>query len=274
MKFLAKYTLITVAVLLSPLLFLALPVVILSRFSGRGTKPLIGLVISDRWPAAVQYLVLPYEFALWLAGARTVIFRPQMDNSKLKKLLSEINGMLFTGGEDIAPEFYGETGDSFWPNLKRDEFEFKLLAEADKQELPVLGICRGEQLLAVHYGGKLESHRHRLPILKNHSPRLYWIPTHHINIKPQSRLSIILGNRTGMLVNSLHGYNISDPGKMKITAKSNDRLVEAVELPGGRFVMGVQWHPELTFFADRRTRRLFHAFAKAALTQKAPQSAK
>jgi len=267
-KFIAKYTLITVAVLLSPLLFLTLPIVLLARFSGRGVKPLIGLVISDCWPAAVHYLVLPYEFALWRAGARTVILRPGMDNSKLEKRLSEIDGMLFSGGEDIDPKYYGESGNSVWPNIKRDEFELKLLSEADERELPVLGICRGEQLLAVHYGGKLESHHHRLPILKNHSPQLYWIPTHHINIKPQTKLAEILDNKPGMLVNSLHGYNISDPGELKITAKSNDLLVEAVELPGSRFVLGVQWHPELTVFADRKTRRLFHAFVEAALTGK------
>ncbi len=159
-------------------------------------------------------------------------------------------GLVFVGGEDVAPERYGETNRACERiNLERDAFELKLLRSALGRDLPVLAVCRGIQILAVAMGGTLYQD---LPaeLAGGRSSRvLHRGPgetdsRHRIAIELGTQLSRVIG-RTTILVNSHHHQGIRDlPPKATVSARSVDGVVEAIEHPEHAFVLGVQWHPE------------------------------
>jgi putative glutamine amidotransferase len=179
-------------------------------------------------------------------------------------------GLLLTGGRDIDPARYGETlhSETDEPNAERDELEFRLLVAALTQDMPVLAICRGHQLVNVAMGGSLQQHiegnGHRA--LDDAGAGSRW---HDVSIEPRSRLHGWLGaGRTR--VNSRHHQGVTPerlaPG-LRIAALSPDGFVEAVESERHSWIVGVQWHPErLEPDADgfvAASRRLFAAFAAA-----------
>jgi len=170
--------------------------------------------------------------------------------------LSGVDGLLLAGGTDVDPALYGaeREADTDEPDRVRDSLEGALLDEALERDLPVLGICRGLQFLNVHLGGTLRQHidGHKCPKVRD---------VHSVAIAPGSRLEAILGTRE-YVVNSRH-HQAADRGgtALAVTAAAPDGVVEALELPGKRFVLAVQWHPEAR--ADAPDARLFYAFRKA-----------
>jgi putative glutamine amidotransferase len=184
---------------------------------------------------------------------------------KARATTQGIQGLLLTGGGDIAPAYYGQEPD---PQLgevdrERDPFELGLLTLADAANLPALCICRGMQLLNVHRGGTLvqhlpESPRHR----RTDTPKSQAV--HAVRIEKGSKLENILGT-ADVQVNSRHHQAVSQPGAgLVVTAwDAQDRVIEAVEDPSRRFMVGVQWHPEDQAPQDEVQRRLFTAFAKS-----------
>ncbi|MFI5381972.1 MAG: gamma-glutamyl-gamma-aminobutyrate hydrolase family protein [Tepidisphaerales bacterium] len=167
-----------------------------------------------------------------------------------------LDGLLLAGGSDIDPALYGamrqpETGG---PDPDRDSLEIILLREALERDLPVLAICRGLQLLNVALGGTLvqhiEGHRH------SEQPDV-----HPITIACHSRLRSILG-ADEFVVNSRHHQCVERVASgLVVVARAPDNVVEALELPGKRFVLAVQWHPEDR--AGGPDARLFEAFRNA-----------
>ncbi|MCY4457386.1 MAG: gamma-glutamyl-gamma-aminobutyrate hydrolase family protein, partial [Acidimicrobiaceae bacterium] len=157
-------------------------------------------------------------------------------------LISErLDGILLSGGTDIDPSRYGaetET-DLFPPEPERDEFELSLLENAIEQQVPLLGICRGQQLVNVGTGGTLHQD------VQAHSKVEVWQKNerHQVNITPGSTLHELYG--TTVWVNSLHHQAVNTVGPpLKITAWSNDGIAEGLEhetLP----ILSVQWHPEM-----------------------------
>jgi gamma-glutamyl-gamma-aminobutyrate hydrolase PuuD len=171
--------------------------------------------------------------------------------------LGGLDGLLLAGGTDVDPQFYGavRAAETDEPDGDRDFLERALLGEALARDLPVLGICRGMQFLNVHFGGALKQHivDHRKPKQRD---------VHEIEIAPGSRLERILGTRR-YSVNSRHhqGVERAAVGLTAAAKAAGDGIVEALELPGPRFALAVQWHPEAR--TDGPDLRLFEAFREA-----------
>ena len=169
-----------------------------------------------------------------------------------KDPLRGVSGLLLTGGEDIAPQRYGEDNVGCEKiNLERDDFELKVLKTAFTKRLPILAICRGIQVLAVYLGGMLYQHIPKEPLFKNHQPKPIihrgqrkTDSTHRIKIKPESYLGHWVQQKHTMVNSNHHQAIRSLPKHVRISAQTKDGVVEAIEIPGKHFVMGVQWHPE------------------------------
>jgi putative glutamine amidotransferase len=190
----------------------------------------------------------------------------------------DLDGLILTGGLDVAPERYGETAH---PKVKRtdparDAFEEALLASALQRDLPVLAICRGHQLLNAVLGGRLLQHiegdGHRADYSQEDVPSRW----HTVRLAPESRLRALLGVEE-LEVNSRHHQAVLPetlaPG-LTAVAVSPDGLVEAVESARHRWVVGVQWHPERLEtehpgFAERSA-LLFRALVREALRVREP----
>ena len=163
--------------------------------------------------------------------------------------LSGADGLLLLGGEDVAPDRYGEADRRCERiNPQRDAFELALLRSALRKNLPILGICRGVQVLAVALGGTLyqdlsaELPRGRSRVI-HRGPR-HTDSRHRVAIEKDTALARLIG-RDRALVNSHHHQAVRAlPPGMRVTARSADGMIEAIEHPGKRFVVGIQWHPE------------------------------
>jgi len=182
--------------------------------------------------------------------------------------LDEIDGLVLTGGADVNPARYGEerVPECDEPDDKRDDFETSLVQEALSWEIPILGICRGIQLLNVALGGTLIQHlattaAHRA---KNpEDPPGRHGAVHTVRVTPASRLASIVGDGE-YAVNSRHHQAIGRvAAPLAVTAVAGDGVIEAVEMPGDGFVVAVQWHPEDRVLVSDGDRRLFEAFAEA-----------
>ena len=191
----------------------------------------------------------PYFQAMLKAGARPEEIQMVTASDAGKGLGADFDGILFTGGEDVDPGFYGERikYDNVHADRSRDEFEFGLLAEGLKSGLPILGICRGIQLINVKFGGTLyQDLKSETALERDHKQAgSRSATTHPVTITdPDSLLySFIQGS---CMVNSLHHQAIKRLGRgLKATAHSDDELYEAIELADNYpFFLAVQWHPE------------------------------
>lgn len=204
--------------------------------------------------------VQPYADAIASVGAE-----PVLEEARTGLRIGPCCGLVLTGGGDVDPALYGEIAspETEPPDAERDAVEAALIDEALSRDLPLLGICRGMQLLNVHLGGSLVQH---LPTAGHHVRRTSdrSLPAHRVAIQPGTLLSSIARRETWE-VNSRHhqavarlasGFNIS-------ASDPEDRTVEAIELPGRRFVLAVQWHPENQAPSDPEQRNLFQRFAAA-----------
>ena len=228
-------------------------------------------VAVARWEDVPGERLASYWRRLREAGLEPVdLCGPAYETGKPSQSIEGCAGLLLTGGVDIDPRRYGEAPhpDVKATNAARDAFEEEALKRALAEDMPVLAICRGHQLLNIALGGGLLQHidsgEHVAHAEEPHESR--W---HAVAFEPDSRLRGILGVDS-LLVNSRHHQAVTPerlaPG-LRIAARSEDGLVEAVESPAHRWVVGVQWHPEREESGepdfDAMSRRLFHAFALA-----------
>jgi putative glutamine amidotransferase len=200
----------------------------------------------------------------YLAALRAAGIDPVPCEPGTLEAIAGVHGLVLTGGSDISPGCYGQEPELELGEVdrERDAFELRLMAIADKANLPTLAICRGIQLLNVHRGGSLVQHlpqsaRHR----RNDTPKGQAV--HAVRIEEGSVLAGIMG--TECQVNSRHHQSLDRVGRgLIVTARdAEDGVIEAVEDPARRFLVGVQWHPEDQAPLDGVQRRLFEAFASA-----------
>ncbi|MFI6624959.1 gamma-glutamyl-gamma-aminobutyrate hydrolase family protein [Streptomyces sp. NPDC050528] len=189
------------------------------------------------------------------AGGRAVVLPPDSQDSDV---LDRLDGLLLPGGADIDPAHFGQdrhpTTDQ--PRPDRDAGELLLLRAALDRNLPVLGVCCGLQLLVILYGGTLHQHLPDLLGHTGHLPSEGVLGEHEVTFSAGSKAAAVYGRSAR--VNSHHHQGVAEPGGLRVTARSDDGLPEAVEDPDKRFVVGVQWHPELSGDAA-----LFAAFVAA-----------
>jgi putative glutamine amidotransferase len=211
-------------------------------------RPIVGVtayVEPARWGVWDTRAVLvpeAYVRMVRAAGARAVVLPPD-DLDDAAALIGRLDGLVLAGGADIDPGRYGAAAH---PTTKvrpdRDSGELALLDAALEADLPVLGVCRGMELLAVAYGGSLIQH---LPdVLGNgrHQPAPGVYGAHPARFAAGSCAERVFG--AAGEVNSYHHQAVDSPGKLTVTGWADDEVIEAVEDPARRFVLGVQWHPE------------------------------
>jgi len=232
-------------------------------------KPLIGLTTyleraqTGVWDVPASFLPKVYFEAVNTAGGIAVLLPPQpVDDAIAGRILDGLDGLIITGGKDVDPARYGQdphpTTDE--PRLDRDAWEDALLTAALDRGLPFLGICRGAQLLNVARGGTLIQH---LPDVIG-SDR-YNLGGGVFNVNPVvvdsgSVVSDLVGNE--LTVKSYHHQAIDELGEgLIVTARSDDGIIQAVEVEGAPFAVAVQWHPEEDAAEDAR---LFAGLVDAA----------
>ncbi|MEW5725289.1 MAG: gamma-glutamyl-gamma-aminobutyrate hydrolase family protein [Thermodesulfobacteriota bacterium] len=243
-------------------------------------RPLIGITcyfgtgpdwISQAPHRPLDLIYRDYPRGIEAAGGAPVLIPTPADHDTAASVLERFDGLLLSGGLDVSPRLYGEAprpglGEI---NYERDLFELDLIRRAVDLGLPILGICRGLQILNVFFGGTLYqdllsqvehplAHQQKAPKHVN---------THQVALARESRLFELAG-AASFWVNSGHHQAIKElaPGLLA-AARSSDGVVEAVEKPDHPFLLAVQWHPEATFSQDPTSQKVFHAFIAAARAQ-------
>jgi putative glutamine amidotransferase len=236
-------------------------------------RPVIGITTTLEEQSRRHELWRAYPNAVEKAGGVPVFLPADDKYPHYEEYLSLVDGLLLSGGQDILPTFYGQEP---WAGLKetwpmcpsRDRFEIKIARLAVEREKPVLGLCRGLQLLNVAFGGDLwqdvsllgTDPLRRVAHFQNLGPG--W-PCHKARLSEGRLKGIFRGDF--LMVNSLHHQAARwIPEELQATAIAEDGVVEALERQGPLFVVGVQWHPELLIRSDPRQLDLFQAFVEAA----------
>ena len=232
--------------------------------------PRVGLTLDAENPggySAYPWYALRTNYAQAIADAGGLPLPLPHLPALAADMLDTIDALIVTGGAfDVSPALYGVADTHGTVILKegRTEAEMALLRGALQRGMPVLGICGGEQLLAVALGGTLIQH---IPdsienALPHEQPNPRHLAGHSISVTPGTLLHRIVGAAT-MNVNSSHHQAVRDPGAAAtINAIAPDGVIEGIEDPSRRFCLGVQWHPE--FHIDQGDRRIFAALVEAA----------
>lgn len=227
--------------------------------------PRIGYTFKDR---SREYFIkwrTTYWFAITLAGGEPVPIYPDDD---LDALCPTLDGVILAGGGDVHPRFFGqEVAGTKMDSVQeaRDEMEIAIARRAAAAGKPTLGVCRGIQVMNIALGGSLIQH------IEGHAQVANTFdgpPTqHHVRVEPGSLLARTLDVNPGIFTNTYHHQAVPEndlaPG-LKAVAWAEDGTIEALELPGHPFYLGVQWHPERFYELPIEHRNLFRALVGAA----------
>lgn len=213
-----------------------------------------------------QRLSTAYVQAVVQTGAVPLLLPICANPSLWRQMLAGVDALLLSGGGDPDAVWYGQEAEPAQGYVQpaRDSMEMYLARYALRHKIPVLGICRGAQLLAIAAGGTLWQDLTKVQRIQHEqrAPRMYAI--HQVYVKPGSLL-YRLTRKKKFRVNSLHHQAIRKPGTgCKVSAVAADGIIEAVEFPSHPFALGVQWHPEWLCRHDRTAAVLFTALRKAA----------
>ncbi|MEG2411459.1 MAG: gamma-glutamyl-gamma-aminobutyrate hydrolase family protein [Clostridium sp.] len=237
-------------------------------------KPTIGIftsifTISSGDFAGVDrvYVNFDYVNAVKEAGGTPLLIPPTVDDEDIDRFSEVCDGFILSGGVDINPIFYNEE-----PHIKLgvvnnelDNYQIKLTKKLIDMDKPILGICRGLQLLNVVLGGTLYQD---LPsqdkdAIKHAQDGKRYDYCHSVKIDKNSKLYKLIGEN--VLVNSYHHQSIKTIGKgLRVVANSADNGVEAVEMEGKRFVVGTQWHPEMMLVGSKEMLPIFKALVEVS----------
>ena len=207
-------------------------------------KPVIGL--TGNYGELACKLNEGYYKSIWRAGGVPVIIPPVADTDVLINTLEHIDGLLLTGGADFNPLYAGEEPSPRLGgiNAERDLPELLITQLAYNRQIPMLGICRGIQTLAMALGGKVQQDISDVAQIRHSQDADRSEPTHSVTIEPDSTLFNIY-NKEKLFVNSFHHQAVCDPGeRFRVIAHSADGIIEAIESREYKSIIGVQWHPE------------------------------
>ncbi|OBJ53185.1 gamma-glutamyl-gamma-aminobutyrate hydrolase [Mycobacterium sp. 1423905.2] len=234
----------------------------------KANRPVVGLtsyleqVRTGIWDIPACYLPADYFEGVVMAGGIAMLLPPQPAEAEIvDRTLDSLDALIITGGYDLDPATYGQQPhpSTDRPRTDRDAWEFALLHAALRRGLPVLGICRGAQVLNVAFGGTL--HQHLPEVLGHNGHRagngvFTRLPVHTV---PGTRLAALIGESVD--APCYHHQAIAQVGEgLVVSATDADGVVEAVEVPGAGFAVAVQWHPEKAL----DDLRLFAALVDAA----------
>ena len=225
-------------------------------------SPIIG--VTPLWDAERKsvWMLPDYLDGIKAAGGVPVVLPIEMSEADADRIVETCDGFLFTGGQDVAPEFYGmkDATGTVVPSPERDKLETLLLSKALQADKAIFGICRGLQFINAFLGGTLWQDlpsQHPSDIV-HRQDKPYVNPTHKVSLSGDLRT--LLGKDT-LEVNTLHHQAIKDLGRdLEPMAESPDGLIEAVKMVGKRFVCAVQWHPEYMFKTDGDSLKVFSWF--------------
>ena len=230
------------------------------------SRPVIGLTTYREeaawgvWHQRADLLHTEYADTVVAAGGVPVLLPPGTDDPDAAAVvIARIDGLIVSGGADVDPARYdAEPHDrtAGW-RPDRDAWELALLEAAASADLPVLGVCRGMQVMAVHAGGVLEQHTPDVVGHEQHSPGGDEFGDIRVSTEPDSRLASLIGPEVKVACH--HHQSVRRAPGFRFTAHAEDGTAEAMEVPDGRFRIGVQWHPEM-----RTELALFRGLVQAA----------
>lgn len=248
-------------------------------------QPLIGITTSlqlrEDGLAENHTSFAPNATAIERAGGLPVLIPAGLDETTLRAIYDRMDAIFVPGGGDVNPDRYGAPHHPLTDRIvdARDAIEISVVQWAAEDDIPLLGVCRGNQVINVALGGTLiQDIPSQLETEINHRFRPEGIAFpqdgHTVEIEPGSHLAHIMGATTNVIVNTLHHQSVERlaPG-LVITAHAPDGVVEAVEMPDKHFLIGVQWHPEI-MLDNEQMQRLFKAFVDAARQNMLSKAAK
>lgn len=207
------------------------------------------------------------------SGGIPILLPIVSDEQMCRELLGMLDGIVFSGGHDLSPYVYGEE-----PLAKigamdptRDVSDVMMLKIAKELKLPILGICKGEQLINAVFGGTLyqDISYNKDAYIIHSQKNLPQHPAHLVDIIKGTHLSEIYPDAEQIRVNSLHHQCVKDLApEFRVSALAKDGVVEAIEYTGDQFILGVQWHPEMMYEYSEEARELFDFFVKKVNLQK------
>lgn len=232
-------------------------------------KAVIGVIpLFDESKDSI-WMLPGYMEGIRKAGGIPIILPLQVSNEELNQVYELCDGFLFTGGQDVNPNIYGEEISNQCGQImeERDELEGRIFKRAYKEDKYILGICRGIHFINTQLGGTLYQD---LPTqfqseskVKHQMEAPYNRKVHNVYIEEKSPLYEVLGKKE-IGVNSYHHQGIKKLGNdLQIMATASDGLIEAVCCKTKRFVWAVQWHPEYLYVSDENSQKIFKAFIQA-----------
>ena len=209
-------------------------------------RPLIAITTDTVDGKPAYYLSFAYAEAVEKAGGLPLAIPYRVDLALIPQYLDAVDGVLFTGGDDLDPATYGEPWHPKANHVDpaRQRFESALLAEVERRRLPALGVCMGCQLLNVHRGGSLHQFIPDMEGKAEHRKVGETLIRHPVAIEPDSMLAGAIG-KTEISANTYHKQAVNQVGRgLRVVATSPDGIIEGLEDPSFPMLVAVQWHPE------------------------------
>ena len=226
-------------------------------------KKMIGIIAAVD-SEGKSFVPQEYVHAIELSGGMAIALPYTKEIENIDRFVGLCDGFLFVGGEDIHPSLYGEEKTDLCGNIQplRDEFESLAFGRVFASKKPILGVCRGMQFLNVAMGGSLyqdinSSIQTKLVHRQEHP---HTQPSHDISIMHGTPFYGVL-EEDSIAINSWHHQAVKKLGEgLAVMAQAEDGIIEAIYMPGRRYFVGVQWHPERSFDVDAKSRKIFAHF--------------